>query len=153
MGSPLATLGILLLCKLQRYSIILDGGSSLMPDSCCQFETMEAPESILTVSKKSSWIMWYCGETKPVVKFKTSDTDLAWNGEGPRLTPSRALGFHFGIDCPCYKGVAKAKMWHPNFWWSLILGAILTPENSSIFEIPPLLVGTVFITYAAVLNA
>ena len=53
-----------------------------------------------TVSKKSLYKLWNCGDTSLVFKFKTRLTFLTCCGDDPRFMPSLALGDHFAIFLP-----------------------------------------------------
>jgi hypothetical protein len=55
------------------------------------------PADGCTISKKSLYCMWYCGDNNPVSKLNTSVTEVACLGDDPRFIPNGALGFHFGI--------------------------------------------------------
>jgi hypothetical protein len=102
------------------------------------------PEEGLTVSKKSSYWTWNCGETNPVSSFSTRFTDLACRGEGPRLMPSLALGFHLGIALPSWRQELSAKTGQPNVWLCLNFGRTSVRQNLSRDELPSSLSAIVF---------
>ena len=80
---------------------------SLQPASCFHVAAVLVSCPSLQVSKKSSYLQWYWGDTNPVDKLSTRLTFLTlWCGEGPRLRLNRALGAH--LDC---KVILQCKNW------------------------------------------
>jgi len=65
------------------------------------------------VSKKSSYLPWNNGETKPVVRFKTKLTFLALSGDGTRSTPRQAHGDQCGRELPDAEALSSKTTGHP----------------------------------------
>lgn len=100
------------------------------PAMFCQFEWIGGlPTDGLTVSKNSLWRIWNYGDTWPVSKFRTRDTDLACLGEGPRFNPKRARLFHFGIELPEASLLSNTYTGHAKEWLFLRFGSTWTPAN------------------------
>ena len=77
----------------QNLSSWLNHANCCHADGNCSYALLN-----LVVLKKSSKIIWYCSKTKPVLRFKTNETDGACLRDGLRYTPSLPLASHFGID-------------------------------------------------------
>ena len=68
--------------------------------------------------------------------LRIRDTDGLWRGLCPRLIPTLARGFHFGIDFPDCSELSSAKAGQPKVWWCFRLGDTDAPVNISIGDRP-----------------
>ncbi len=98
-------------------------------------------------------MIWYWGETSPVLKLRTKYTFLACVGLGPKLSPKQALGDYLGILFPAASLFCSAKTGHAKVWLCAILAPIWIELKSSSRDEPSSSVGRMLCSSAAFLRA
>ena len=104
-------------------------------------------------SKKSSKDPWNCGDTSPVFELSTRYMLHACEGEGPRLTPSLALGDHLGMTLPPCSVFCRANTEQPTLWLSDTLASTSRFTNTLMNDLPSGCNGTMLCRCTAFLSA